>query len=175
MSTNNFDLLVGGDICIANSFVNLATADTLGDFVSMKHNDKLYALILMPAGTASEPAVISLQQATDNAATGVKTLNITDLHYKTGADLAAVASWTKVSTIDRQDSVASWSGGTVGAATDQQAVLIRIHADDLDVNNGFSYVRTKIADTGSGARTSVVIYIVPSTAYQGLRKPVLTA
>jgi hypothetical protein len=173
MYDNNYDLLVGGDILIAKPISDFAAADNLGGFASMKNTDKLYVLILLAAGTDTQNAILELQQATDAAGTGVKALNITDLHYKSGANLAAINTWTRVTTITRQASVASYNAVGAGVASHQQAFVIRIHEDDLDVNNGFTHVRFKIADTGATARNGSAIYIAPAMGYQGKVKPSL--
>lgn len=174
MLSNNFDLLVGGDIVIAKPIGDFADGDNLGEFASMQNIDKLYVLVLLAAGTATQDAVLELQQAKDAAGDGVKALNITDLHYKSGADLAAINTWTKVDAITRKDSVASYDAIGAGAATQQQAFVIRVHEDDLDNANGFTHVRFKVADTGANARQGTAIYIAPAMGYQGVGRPALT-
>jgi hypothetical protein len=132
----------------------------------------MFVLLQLAAGTGVEHVTLQLEQAQNIGGTGAKPLNITQLHYKIGANLAVVNSWTKAPSIARELPVASWLSSLAGAATLQLAAMIRIDEDDLDTNNGFSCVRFKMADAGS-ARNGVCLYIATEMGYQGVSHPTI--
>lgn len=169
---NKFDLVTGGDVIIAKPVSDFGAAENLGVFASMRNVKQLNVLVQLAAGTGVEHVTLELEQATSMAGAGAKPLNISRLHYKVGANLAVVNSWTLAPGIDRETPVASWLSSLAGAATLQLAAIIRIDEDDLDTNNGFSCVRFKMADAGT-ARNGVCLYIATEMGYQGLSKPSL--
>lgn len=169
---NKFDLVTGGDVIIAKPVSDFGAAANTGVWASMRHVKQLNVLLQLAAGTGVEHVTLELEQATSAAGAGAKPLSITRLHFKVGADLSVVNSWTKAPGIGRNAPVASWLSSLAGAATLQLAAILRIDEDDLDTNNGFTFVRFKMADPGA-ARNGVCLYIATEMGYQGVDKPSL--
>jgi len=171
----SFDLVKGGDVLIATQIANISAAATNGIYASMKHVKRLHILVMLAAGTDTQNVTVSLGQATTSAGGSAKALNITKLYTKSGADLAAVNSWTEQTAITRQDAVASYVETLLGVASIPKALLIVVDEDDLDTNNGFTFVRAQLTDPGADARNGAVLYIAAEMSYQGTTKPTLVA
>jgi hypothetical protein len=172
----SFDLIKGGDLLIAVPITNVASAALNGVYASMVHVKRLHILIVLAAGTGGEEIDVTLKQATNVYGDSAKALNITKVYYKANANLAAVGSWTEVSTITRYASVATFDTEVVaGAETLQKTFMIVVDEEDLDSNNGFTHVRVELSDPGDGARNGAVLYIAGEMSYQGDDKPGLTS
>lgn len=167
---NNYDLINGGALHVALQPVNLATAAVSGSYANMSQVKRLVILIFAAAGTASEPLVVSLTQATSGAGDGAKACNLAYIKSLEAADITASQAWTTVAAVDRQNTVASYTA-TQATATNQIALYIEVDQADLDLANGFTHVRANIADTGSGARLGSIVYIAVEKFYQGENLP----
>lgn len=172
-----FDFVDGGAIVAAVVPVNLATAAVNGPWVGVPHLDKLYILVVAGAGTAGEDPVITLEQATAAAGTGAKALSISELHYQVAADITAERDWTRpngadaATEVDRQNKLTEFDSDSIAGAENQLAVLIGVYQHDLDVNNGFTHVRAKIADVGTGAQLGAMFYLAKEKLYRGSDSP----
>jgi hypothetical protein len=171
----SFDLVKGGDVLIAVPIANISAAATNGIYASMKHIKRLNILVLLGAGTDTQNITFTLGQATTAAGGSLKALNITSVYYKAGADLSAVNSWTEHTVVDREDSVASLVETVSGVASLQKAFLFVVDEEDLDTNNGFTFVRVEMTDPGAGARNGSIVYIATEMSYQGISKPTLVS
>lgn len=167
---NNYDLINGGALLIAQPPVNLAAGVTNGAYANMAHVHRLGILVVAAAGTASEPMVVSLTQAQAAAGTGAKALNIASLKVLDAADLKVTQAWVAITAIDRQNTVASYTA-TQASDTNQLALFIEVDQSDLDLANAFTHVRCNIADTGNGARQAAIVYIAQEKNYQGEPTP----
>jgi hypothetical protein len=171
----SFDLVKGGDVIIAAPIQNISAAATNGIWVSMKHLKRLHILVMLAEGTDTQNVTITLGQATSAAGGSAKVLNITKLYSKSGANLAAVNSWTERTAIQREASVASFVETDLSVASIPKAVLIVVDEEDLDTNNGFTFVRAELTDPGAGARNGSILYVAAEMSYQGTTKPTLVA
>lgn len=171
---NNFDLITGGALLIAQPPVDNAAAAVNGAYANMKFTPKLGILLVFAAGTAAEEPVITLTQATSSAGAGAKALNIESFKYILAADLKATQAWTVATAITRQAPAASVATSQFGAGgTQQLAVFIEVEQNTLDVNNQFTHVRCNVADTGIGVRYMTMIYVAIEKCYQGEATPSL--
>ena len=153
---------------IAESFpvVDLQTAANTGDWISMRQYDRLLILFASGVGTASDDPTITISQASDNAGTGSKALNIVTTPVQVwkkqaATSLAAVGQWSDAS-----------AGVTANAWTDltsaEQDLLLAIEfkADQLDVDNGFDHVQASVDDIGSNAQPGVVLMILGDPSHE---------
>jgi hypothetical protein len=139
--------------------VNLATAANPGDWVSMKNYARCTIIFLAGTGTASDDAVITLEQATAVAGTGNKALTFTRIDVKQGADLAAIGEFTTVT----QTAATSYTSLT--SAETQNLWVIDVKAEDLDTDNGYDCIQASIGDVGTNAKIGTVLYILWGARY----------
>lgn len=153
MPTKNF--LDEIDIVEGFKPVDLQTAANNGDYVSLKNHTGALVVFIAAVGTAGDDPVISLQQASAVAGTGVKDLNFTEIFKKQAAtDLSATSVWTKVT----QAAAASYTDAT--AAEIDKIWVIPVKADSLDVAGGFDCFRANVADVGGNAQLGTLFYIL---------------
>lgn len=154
--------LLAEELQVAAAFVpvNLAGGANDGDWVSLKNYRHVTLLFFGAAGAATEPATITVEQASKVDGTGAKALNFTTVHTKHDADLQTVGQFTKVT----QAAANTFPMGTTTG--DKQAiVLIDFNAEDLDVENGFDCIRGRIADVGTTAQIGAMLYILSDPRY----------
>ena len=114
------------------------TAD--GDFVSMKNYQKLSIIITIDNGTTVTGTAITLDQATDVAATGVKALAFSEMWANT--DVAASDTLVKTTVTSN-----TFTTSTTNAKNLQY--IIEIDATDLDLDNDFDCVRIGCASAAN--------------------------
>lgn len=146
------------DIISAFVPVDMQTAANNGDWVNMKNYRKCVAVLFKAAGTAGDDPVFKLQQASDNAGTGVKNLTFTVIHEKVGT-LTGVGQWTK------KTQTAATSYTNTDSAEAQSIIAVEIDESDLDVANGFTHVQLSIADTGGNAQLGCAFYLLMGGKY----------
>ena len=127
--------------------INLGAGANTGDWFDMTAYERIVFIVETGAGTAAQDAVLTLQQATSNAGGGAKALTFTDIYEKTGADLHAIADYTRTT----QTAAATFT--TVGE--DESQTIIEFQRSDLD--DGFSHVQLSIPDTGAAAMIGMAI------------------
>lgn len=136
--------------------VDLQTAANMGDYVSAKNAKRIAIVFVSGVGTAGDNPTLTVQQATDNAGTGVKALNFTTIYRKQAAtSLAAVPQWTKTT-----QAVANTYTNVTAA---EQSLIWVVEVDvvaDMDVANGFDHVRATVGDVGNNAQPGYLLYIV---------------
>lgn len=142
---------------IAEGFppVDLQTGANNGDYVNMANYNRLLILFASGLGTAGDDPTLTVQQATSAAGGSAKALNFTTLYKKQAAtSLASTGQWTKVT----QAAANTYTNDTSA----EQAVLwaVEFKAEELDVNNGFCFVRATVADVGSNAQPGYLLYIL---------------
>lgn len=115
--------------------------DLTGDWISLRHYERAYLLLIKPSGTAGDDLAIRLQQATDNAAAGAKALTFTKLWYKKGT-MTAQGTWTAVelATASSDLDLDSVNGADLATDTSAAVILVEVRADSLDGANGFAFV-----------------------------------
>lgn len=134
--------------------INMATGANNGDWVGFQSGKVLVVCFYKnAAGSGTEDPTITLLQAQDAAGTGSKALNVPagKSFTKTGADLSA-ASFV--------DGVPSTNTLTIAASAQSQAIwVIELAPADLDIANGFSFVRAAVADVGITSQIGGLIYL----------------
>lgn len=118
------------------------SAGVTGAWVSLKNAEGVYFVVQMKAGTSSENATLTLQEAEDASGTGAKNLAVID-HYwlKKNAtptdDLTGAEVWVEVT----QAAAAT----VVATSADYELFAIPVLAEDLSA--GFAYVNLSIGTT----------------------------
>lgn len=136
---------------------DLAAAAQSGDWVGLKEYDHLAIVVIKAVGGAGEPATLTVQQATDNAGAGAKALNFTRVDRKEGADIEAVGEFSKVTQA---------AANTFAlAATSEGIYVVEFDGQDLDIANGFAYVRATFGDVGVTAQLAAVVYLLSGARY----------
>lgn len=157
------------DLVVGAVPVDLQTAAVNGLWFNMANCNGLNAILIAAIGTAGDDPVISLEQATSSAGAGAKALTLRRVDYKVGATgfTSATDIWQRVSTIDRDNPAASYDTDGINGAENALLLNVFILATDLDINNGFKFVRLNCADVGGNAQLGCIIYIPSQRHYQG--------
>lgn len=151
---------------IASGFVpiDMSAAANNGDWMNMRDWNHLTVIVFKSAGTAGDDPTITLKQATDNAGTGAKALNFTEIWQKQGT-LTAVGQFTK-----KTQSAANTYVDT-DSAENQGIYVLEIDADMLDVDGGFNHVQVSIADVGANAQLGCALYILSEPRFAQATPP----
>jgi hypothetical protein len=154
--------LLAEQMQIASGFVplDLAAAAQTGDWVSLAQFRHCAVLIHKAAGAATEPATVTVEQALDATGGSAKALNFTRADVKKGADLQTIGTFTKI-TQTAANTLAL--DGTAGNT--QVLALIEFNDEDLDVENGFKFLRAKFADVGTTAQLATILYLLDGARY----------
>lgn len=150
------------DLVPAFEPLDLQTARN-GDYVSLKNCQSVDIIIFKGAGTAGDDPVLTVQQASDVAGTGVKSLSVITQYFMKQAttDLTGTGTWTKVT----QAAAATISFNDTSAES-VALYVVHIEADQLDADNGFDCIRANIADTGTNAQLGCILYHLNGPRYQ---------
>lgn len=147
---------------IAEGFlpVDMAAAANNGDYVSVANFKHIAVVHFGAVGAAGEPPTLTIQQATSAAGGGVKALNFTRVDVKQAAtNLQGTAQFTTVTQA---------AGNTYTSASNGDKArlwVVEFDADELDVDNGFKFIRATIADVGATAQLGCVLYILTEPRY----------
>lgn len=148
--------------------LDLAAAAQTGKGFNMKNYDHLCILVIKAAGSATEPATLTIEQGTDLTFTTAKALNFTRADVKRAADASTVGSFTKLT---------QTSGNTLAmdgtAGNSQVLALIEFNDEDLDSEGGYTYVRAKFADVGTTAQFAAILYIADGARYTPPPSPII--
>ncbi len=138
--------------------VDMTTGANTGDWLSLENYKGCIILLHAGLGTAGDDPVMTLQQATDAAGTGAKTLALpagsnrvwdkqaATSHASTGTFSVVAATDAKITT-----TAGDYTGNATSAEQDL-IVLIDIHAEDLDVDNDFTFIQASVADVGAASQ-----------------------
>ena len=150
MNQANALLVEGTKSAISTVPKDITGAAQSGAWINLYTGRRLLYSILQGAWAGGTPAV-TFEQASDSSGTGAKALTPGNAFY--------YQSTTSTNTITRT-AIAS---GTFNLPNQANTLTqVEIAAEDLDVANGFSYVRLKVASPGSNADLLAVL----ATAYQ---------
>lgn len=155
------------NICAGFVPVDLATAGASGDWVSLKNYRHVSIVLFRAAGAAGEPAVITVQQASDVTGSGAKALNFTRIHHKSAADILTVGQYTLVT-----QAAANTYSAVAAAGNTQAIVQIDFNAEDLDADGGFDCLRATIADVGTTAQLAAMLYILTGPRYTPMQSAI---
>jgi hypothetical protein len=139
--------------------VNMATAANTGDWINMAKFKHCAIVLLKAIGTAGEDPTITVQQATAAAGTNAKALNFTKILVKQGALFTAIGQFTRVT----QTAANTYTEATSAEA--QALWVIEIDADELDVDNGFTFVQASVGDVGTDAQIGTAFAILSGASY----------
>ena len=167
MTDFNHEFLEIADVIPAFVPVDMQTGANNGQWIAMKHINRLVCVLLKGAGTAGDNPVITLQQATSNAGAGAKALTFTRARTKIGA-IASTPQWT----IATQAAANTY---TPTSAASQAVIAVEIQANDLDLANGFNFVQLSIPDTGTNPQLGAAFYIAYGIRYPQSVTPSLLA
>ena len=142
--------------------VDLSTGANTGDYVFCGHALRVVIKFVSGIGTAGDDPTLTVQQATSNAGGGVKALNV--------PSTASLKTWKKqaatslAGTPQWSDASGDASTNTLTNATAAEQALIWtveiVPIEDMDVANGFDYLRATVADVGANAQPGYLSYIV---------------
>jgi hypothetical protein len=182
MSALYSQLPFGGGVSIALPPVDLAAAAANTLYAKVRDiNDFLWLIWYLGAGTAGDEATLSLQQATNASGGSAKTLPITEVWFKRGGPTFATNPatndlWTKNATISRETPANTYAtAANRVAATNHFMAAIRISPKDLDMGNGFGWVRGGCTDVGANAQLGFAFWVPEGIAYQGSSFPSILA
>lgn len=133
--------------------IDTTGAAVASDWVHLKNHRRALVVIMQGAWAGGTPAV-TLEQATAAAGTGNKALDLEE--YWQGTAL----------TDDIYARTAVVSDTFNLPATANTVTLIEVHAQDLDVNNGFDWFSVKIASPGANADLISVLIILGDPAHE---------
>jgi hypothetical protein len=125
-----------------------------GSWVSLAHFKKL-AVILSTGAWAGGNAAVTLEQAQDNAGTGAKALSF-DRYYEV---------FNNASTPKDGVTEVAVANDTYNLTGANKTHVIEVREADLDINNGFKFVRVKTASPGANADLIAAHYALYKGGY----------
>jgi hypothetical protein len=155
--------MLGNVIDIVQGFptVDMNTAGADADWLSMKNVESVIVLFESGIGTATHDPQLDFEQAVDSSGTSGKVLSLpttasTRVWKKQAAtSLAAVTAWS-----DASGDISTAQLTNTDAAEQSLMYAVEIIPSDLDVANGFDYMRVTIDDTFSATQPGCLHYIV---------------
>lgn len=134
--------------------IDTTGAAVASDWVNLKYARRLAVVIMKGAWAGGTPAV-TLKQATSATGTGTKALSFTKQYSGTALTDDILA----------ENTVSSDTFNL--SATANEFHVIEVHASDLDLANGFSYVQLAIASPGSNADLIAALFLLYECPYAG--------
>ncbi len=139
--------------------VDMSAAANDGDWFGLENFNHLAVVFFKNAGTAGDDPTLTITQASDNAGTGEKALNFTDIWTKQDTVLTSVATFTH----NTQTAANTYTDAT--SAEDAAIWVVEFDAQDLDVANGFTHVQGSVADVGTNAQVGALLYVGTEPRY----------
>lgn len=146
--------------------VDMSAAANNGDWINMRDWNHLTVIVYKSAGTAGDDPTITLKQATDNAGTGAKALNFTELWQKQGTLTASAQG-----TFTKKTQSAANTYVDTDSAENQGIYVLEIDGDMLDVDGNFTHVQVSIADVGINAQLGCALYILTQPRFAQATPP----
>jgi hypothetical protein len=158
----NQEFLESHDIIPAFMPVDLSTAANTGDRVNLQNYERCIFVLLASSGTAGDDPIITAQQHDAATSGNSKALNFTRIRHKVGAtDIDAVGQFSLV----EQTAASSYDSATIDGAENETLIAVEVQAQDLDTDNGFTFVSFNVADVGSNVQLGAGFYILQGAAY----------
>ncbi len=158
----NKEFLESHDIIPAFMPVDLSTATNTGDRVNLQNYDRCIFVLLASIGTAGDDPVISAQQHDAALSGNSKSLNFKRIRHKVGAtDINAIGQFTLV----EQSEADSHDTAIIDGAENEALIAIEVRAEDLDSENGYTFVSFNVADVGLNSQLGVGFYILQGAGY----------
>lgn len=138
--------------------VDMQTGANTGDWFSLQNYERAVIVLYKGIGTAGQDPIFNLQQATSNGGTP-KNLTFTRIRSKVGVSggsflLSAVNDFT----LHTQAAATSYTD--TDSAEAEAMIVVEIKASDLDVQNGYDWIRLDIADVGGNAQLGCAFAIL---------------
>lgn len=155
------------DLVVGLAPVNLAAAANIGRWFNMRDCKALNAILITAIGAAGEDAVITFEQAQNASGLNAKALSFTRVDEKIGGTGFTPANdlFNRVASINKDNPATSRTNADSGENETVQSFFIL--QTDLDINNNFTHVRMRVADTGATSQLGCIIYIPAARGYQG--------
>lgn len=126
-----------------------------GDFIDMSQASEVAVVVQATQGNATVVS-LTLEQATDNAASDVKAIT-NNVRVFSNLDCAAGDSFT-----ERDEA----KGYDTDAGLKHKIIIFQVDANALDINNGFTHLRVKAA-ASNAANIISAIYVATGQRYEG--------
>lgn len=139
--------------------VDMSAGANNGDWVSLEKFNHVAIVFYKAGGTAGDDPTLTIQQARDAVGSGAKNLPFTRIYRKQGSDLQTVGQWT----VTEQTANHQYTNDT--SAEQQLFWVVEFDASELDVNNGFKFVRATVADVGANAQLGCLLYVLTEPRY----------
>lgn len=139
--------------------VDMQAAANNGDWVNLALYQSVVCVLFKAAGTAGDDPVFTLKQAQAADGTGSKDLLFSTIYKKVGT-LATTAEFT------RATQTAATSHTDAVSAEAQGIMAVEVAAEDLDINNGFTFVQMSVPDVGSNAQLGCGFYLMMNPRYR---------
>lgn len=143
--------------------INTTGAAQSGLWVNMKYYNRCEIIILQGAW-AGGTAAVTVNQATSNAGAGSKAVAFGFTYRGTGAQASGNDQLVKTTV----------TSNTFNLATANQYFVIGIHAQDMDINNGFVWLQVATASPGANADLVAAVYVLYDGTYRGLPSTIPT-
>lgn len=153
---HNSEFLENFDIVQAFAPVDLQTTTNAGDWVDMRGNERCVFVLHKGIGTAGDDPVITVTQATDNAASGEANLNFTRIKSKVGTQ-SGIGQWTTTTQ--------SAANTYVDATSAEAEAIIAIEIKASDLTPGYTHIKVAVSDVGSNAQLGSGLYILGPKRY----------
>lgn len=136
-----------------------AAGNVISPWISFKNFNHIEFLLIKGAGASGEPPTVTFEQAKDASGTGAKALNFPQYSILNAADITAVTAYTDVAVSPVANTITPAAGNT------QVMVMVEFDAANLDVVNGFGFVRVRIPDVGATAQLVAAIAVLSEGRY----------
>lgn len=158
----NKEFLESHDIIPALMPIDLSAATNTGDRVNLQNYDRCVFVLLSSIGTAGDDPVVSAQQHDAASSGNSKALNFTRVRHKVGA--AGIDTVGQFSLVEQSDA-ASYDTATIDGAENEAMIAIEVMAEDLDSENGYTFVSFSVADVGVNSQLGAGFYILQGAGY----------
>ena len=157
----NANLDFAEQVQVVSGFLPVAmqTAANTGDFVSLKHYDKVSIVFFKAAGTATEDPTLTIEEATAVDGSGNTPLAVIDRIYaKQNTVLTAEGTFEL-----RTQTAASTFVGDGTSAEEAGLYVIDVYASDL--SDGFTCINASIGDVGTNIQLGCILYFLWSPRF----------
>ena len=122
------------------------------DWVSLEGYDGVIFAVVVKDGTNPDDTTFNVEEASDNAGTGRKVVKVRTWYRKqVGSGLSSAGAYS---------SVIGTASQVVVEGSNENAILVEVTADELDLAGGFKFVSLRQNGAGSADKTwSAVAYL----------------
>lgn len=149
------------DIVQAFVPIDLQDGTNTGDYVSLENHNHVTILFVSGLGSDGDDPVLTTFQAKTGGGGAAKALSHVTSPSKVwkkqaATSLESVTQWTDAS---GDSTTNSWDENDT-SAQESLLLVIEFDASDLDADNGYSFIRADVADTGGNAQLGWMCYIL---------------